>query len=81
MLETALFKRGSWDFPGGPVVKTSPSNAGRAGSILGQGAKIPHALRPKDQNIKQKQCCNKLSKDFKNVPHQKKKKNPKGEAS
>ena len=27
------------DFPGGPVVKTLPSNAGGAGSIPGQGAK------------------------------------------
>ena len=33
----------SGDFPGGPVVKTLPSNAGRVGSIPGQGAKIPHA--------------------------------------
>ena len=32
------------------------------GSILGQGAKIPHALRPKNQNIKQKQYCNKFNK-------------------
>ena len=32
------------DFPGGPVVKTLPSNAGRAGSIPGQGAKIQHVL-------------------------------------
>ena len=37
----------SWDFPGNPVVKTSPSNAGGAGSIPGLGAKIPHALGPK----------------------------------
>ena len=35
------------DFPGSPVVKTSPSNAGGAGSIPGQGAKIPHATGPK----------------------------------
>ena len=49
------------DFPGGQVVKTSPSNAGRAGSIPGQGAKIPHASRPKNQNIKQKQYCNKFN--------------------
>ena len=35
------------DFPGGPVVETSPSNAGGAGSIPGRGAKISHALRPK----------------------------------
>ena len=47
------------DFPGGPVVKTSTSNARGAGSIPGQGARIPHALQPKNQNIKQKQYCNK----------------------
>ena len=39
--------RGS--FPGGPAVKTSSSNAGDAGSIPGQEAKIPHASRPKKQ--------------------------------
>ena len=39
------------DFPGGPLVKTSPSNAGDAGSIPGQGAKIHDVLA---QNIKQK---------------------------
>ena len=55
------------DFPGSPVVKTSSSNAGGAGSIPGQGAKIPHASGPKNQNIKQKQYCNKFSKDFENV--------------
>ena len=49
--------RSIWDFPGGPVVKASPSNAGGAGLIPGQGAKIPHALWPKKQNIKQKQYC------------------------
>ena len=40
------------DLPGGPVVKTSPSNAGGAGSIPGRGAKIPHAPWPKNRNIK-----------------------------
>ena len=59
------------DFPGGPVVKTSPSNAGGAGSIPGRGAKIPHVLQPKSQNIKQKQCCNKYNKAFKTGPHSK----------
>ena len=64
-----------WDFPGGPVVKTSPSHAGVMDSITGQGAKVPHASPPKIQNIKkQKQCCNKFNKDFKNGPCQKKKK-------
>ena len=42
------------------------------GSIPGQRAKVPHALWPKNQNIKQKQCCNKINKDFKNGPHRKK---------
>ena len=54
-----------WDFPGGAVVKTSPSNAGGAGSIPGWGVKISHASRPGDQNIKQRQYCNKFNKDFK----------------
>ena len=56
------------------MVKTSPSSVGGAGSIAGQGAKIPHASRPKNQIIKQKQYCNKFKKDFKKGPHQKKKK-------
>ena len=37
------------DFPGGPVVKTLPSNSGGAGSIPGQGAKIPHASQTKSK--------------------------------
>ena len=52
----------TWDFPGGPVVKTSPSNAGGVGSKLGQRAKISHALQPKNQDTKQKQYCNKFRK-------------------
>ena len=32
------------DFPGGPVVKTLPSNTGDMGSIPGWGTKIPHAV-------------------------------------
>ena len=71
---SCLFRKTLRDFPGGPVVKTSLSNAGGAGSIPGQGAKIPHASGPKKpKNIKQKQYCNKFNKDFKNGPHQKKK--------
>ena len=31
------------DFPGGPVVKNPPCNAGDMGLIPGQAAKIPHA--------------------------------------
>ena len=57
-------KNQGWgDFPGGPVIKTSPSNAEGEGLIPGWAAKIPHALRPKNQNMKQKQNCNKLNKD------------------
>ena len=43
----------------------SPSNARGTSSIPDQGAKIPHASGPKNQNIKQKQYCNKSDKDFK----------------
>ena len=68
------------DVLGIPVVETLLSNAGSSGSIPGQGAKIPYASWPKAQNIKQKQYCNKLNKDFKNRPHPKNekilKKNP-----
>ena len=59
------------NFPGSPVVKTLPSDAGGVGSISGRGAKIPHALWPKNLKVKQKQYCNKFNKDFKNGPHQK----------
>ena len=38
-----------WDFLGGPVVKTLPSNTGAVGLIPGRGAKIPHASQPKKQ--------------------------------
>ena len=37
-----------WAFPGSPVVKTSPSNAGGAGSVSGQEAKTPHASWPEN---------------------------------
>ena len=62
------------DFLDSPVVKTSPSNASGAGSIPGQGAKIPHAAGPKNQNIKQKQNYNQFNKDFKKLVHIQKKK-------
>ena len=53
------------NFPGGPVVKASPSNAGGMDLIPGQGPKIPHILQPKHQNVKEKQYCNKFNKDIK----------------
>ena len=37
-------KNSSGDFPGGPVVKNPPSNAGDVGSIPCRGTKIPHAM-------------------------------------
>ena len=36
-----------WDFPGGPVVKTSPSKAWGAGSVPGWAAKTPTWLTAK----------------------------------
>ena len=41
----------------------------------GQGAETPPTLWPKNQNIKQEEYRNTFNKDFKNGPHQKKKKN------
>ena len=51
------------------MVKTSPSNAEGMGSSPGQRAKVSHFSRSKSRNIKQKQYCNKINKDFKNDPH------------
>ena len=50
------------EFPGGPVVRTSPNNARGAGENPGQGARISQAPGPKNQDIKQKQHCNKVLK-------------------
>ena len=71
-------KNSPWDFPGGPVVGTSPSNTRDVGSIPGRGTNIPHASQPHSKtkrNIKQKQYCDKLNKDFKMFHIKKKKKN------
>ena len=57
------------DFPGSPVVKLSPSNAGGGSSIPGREAKIPHVLGPKKGKMKQKQYCNKFNKDLKKIVH------------
>ena len=56
----------SRDFPDSPVVKTSLFNAEDMGSIPDWGTKIPHALRPKNQNIRQNQYYNQFNEDFKN---------------
>ena len=39
-----LFKGSGRDFPGGPVVKNLPCNAGDVCSLPGQGTKISHAM-------------------------------------
>ena len=70
-----LLKWGPWDFPGGPVVKTLPSNAGAQMPPLVRKLRFHMSCGQKKQNIEQKQYYNKFNKDFKNSPHQKKKKN------
>ena len=42
-IESVIKKKKIRDFPGGPVAKNPPSNAGDRGLIPGQGTKIPHA--------------------------------------
>ena len=76
----STFKKQKEDIPSSSVVKTSPSIAGCAALIRDREANIPHALWPKNQNIKQKQYCNKFNIDFKNDPQQQsiKKKKAKG---
>ena len=44
------------------------------GLIPGQGTKIPHVSEPKNQNIKQRQYCNKFNRCFQKMVHIKKKK-------
>ena len=41
--QSSVKSKSSRDFPGGPVLKNTPSNAGDAGAIPGRRAKIPHA--------------------------------------
>ena len=41
---SARLQNEQWAFPGGPVIKNPPANAGDLGLIPGQGTKIPHAL-------------------------------------
>ena len=61
------------EFPGSLVVKTSPFNAGGAGSIPGLEAKIPPTLTAKKtEHRQQKRYCNKSNKDFKNGLQKKK---------
>ena len=50
-----MWKREFRDFPDGPVVKTSPCNAGGTSLIPGWGAKTPHISQPKKKKKKLKQ--------------------------
>ena len=44
------------DFPGSPVVKNPPCNAGNAGVIPGQGTKIPHAVEQLNTHALTTEC-------------------------
>ena len=73
LLFSVFSERKSWDFPGGPVVKTLSSSARAGGSqpvVQQLGSHVPGGQ--KKQNVKQKRYCNRFSKDFKNGPQQKK---------
>ena len=43
--KTKVHLKKTSDFPGGPVIKNLPSNAGDVGLIPGFGTKIPHAAK------------------------------------
>ena len=58
-------RTGHGDFPDGPVVKTSSPNARGECLIPGQGAKIPHTSWAENQDMEQKQHCDKFNKDLK----------------
>ena len=51
------------------MIKTLPSNAQDAGSIPGQGAKIPQAWGPRKSTQNRSNVT--YNKDFKNGPYQK----------
>ena len=63
MITQTTLNRNTRDFPGGPVVKTSSSNAEVAGSIPGQGLRS-HMPRSQNAKTKQKQYHNKFKKDI-----------------
>lgn len=74
-MSKASFENNIRNIPGGPVVKTSPSNAGSTGSIPHSGSYVPTCLVAKNREHKQQKLyCNKFNKDVKNGIHQKHKK-------
>ena len=59
------WNKGGGDFPGCPVVKTSPLNAGGVGLIPDWGAKILSALQPKKkETYSRNNIVNEFTKDF-----------------
>ena len=52
LLPFKCLKVNYWEFPGGPVVKTLPSNARFKGLIPIREVRIPYASQPGNQNIK-----------------------------
>ena len=66
-----VYIKNSRDFPGGPVVKTSLSNAEVwVWWFPGWGAKIPHASQPENQKINNRSNIVTNSINFKNGPNQ-----------
>ena len=53
-LSALLQKAGSWDFPGGAVVKTASFHCRGHGFDPGQGTKILHTVKPKKKKEKKK---------------------------
>ena len=60
LLAARIRKGETGDFPGGPVVKNLPSNAGDVGSITGRGTKIPHAAGQQSLRTTTEPMCCKL---------------------
>ena len=56
----------TWDFPGGPVAETSPSDGGGTSSSPSWGARDPICLMgKKSEHKQQKWYCNKFNQDCK----------------
>ena len=64
------------DFPGDPMVTNLLCNTEDAGSILGQGTKIPHAVEQLSLHVttRESMCCNKRTSMLQIRPNAKKKK-------
>ena len=56
------------NFPGGPVAVAFSSNVRGVGLFPGQRLGVPHALWPKNWNMRQKQHCNRFTKTLEMAP-------------